>query len=346
MSKAPTPSGSQHPLAVVFGTPGTELSRAQFDFFRDADPLGLILFQRNCESRDQLRRLCGQFREAVGRADAPILIDHEGGEHQRMDPPVWPAFPAPAAFGRLYRRDPERALNAARLNAAAIGTLLRQHGITVDCAPLLDLPVPGADPVIGERAFGDTPKQVIELGRAYVEGLLAAGVTPVVKHIPGHGRAMVDSHKQLPVVDIPLDQLDPTDFAPFRALSDAPWGMVAHIVYPAVDPDRPASTSPLVLQQVIRDRIGFGGVLISDCIYMDALAGDLAQRAAAVLASGMDIALSSHGDVAEWTRIAAAARPLTAQAALRLHQQRTATATFELPDVDTAVREVTRQLAA
>ncbi|GIL40144.1 beta-N-acetylhexosaminidase [Roseiterribacter gracilis] len=330
------------PLAVVFGTPGTVLTQDQFDFFRDADPLGLILFSRNCESPDQLKRLCARFREAVGR-DAPILIDHEGGQHQRMDPPVWPAFPAPAAFGRLYARDPALALELVRLNGNAIGNLLREHGVTVDCAPLLDLPVAGADPVIGERAFGSTPAQVIAMGRAFVDGMRAAGVTPVIKHIPGHGRATVDSHKQLPTVDTPLDELDRTDFAPFRALADAPWGMVAHIVYPAIDPLRPASTSKPVVETLIRKRLGFSGVLISDCIYMDALQGDLAQRCSDVLASGMDIALSSHGDVTDWTKIAAAARPLTHDAQRRLARREIA---VETVDVDSAVQAITRQLAA
>jgi beta-N-acetylhexosaminidase len=330
------------PLAVIFGAPGPVLTRAQFDFFRDADPLGLILFSRNCESPDQLKRLCAQFREAVGR-EAPILIDHEGGEHQRMDPPAWPSFPAPAAFGRLYARDPLRAVELARLNGNAIGSLLRAHGIDVDCAPLLDLPVAGADPVIGERAFGSTPAQVIALGRAFVDGMRAAGVTPVIKHIPGHGRALVDSHKQLPTVDVPLGELDRTDFAPFRALAEAPWGMVAHIVYPAIDPERPASTSPVIVEELIRKRLGFGGVLISDCIYMDALAGDLPRRCADVLASGMDIALSSHGDVEAWTRIAAAARPLTRDAQQRLARREIP---YETVDVVAAVREIARQLAA
>jgi beta-N-acetylhexosaminidase len=334
------------PLAVIFGTPGTDLTRDQIAFFRDANPLGLILFKRNCESPDQLRRLCARFREAVGRDDAPILIDHEGGTHQRMDPPVWPAFPAPAAFGRLYARDPARAVAAVRLNGAAIGTVLRRHGISVDCAPLLDLPVPGADPVIGERAFGSDPDQVIALGRAFVEGMQAAGVVPVIKHLPGHGRATVDSHAQLPTVDVPLDELERTDFAPFRALADAPWGMVAHIVYPAIDPDRPASTSPLVVERLLRQHLGIGGVLVSDCIYMDALRGDLPARAAAVLAAGMDVALSSHGDVPDWTRIATAARPLTGDAQRRLAQAATPQRTLDLADIDGAVREIARQLAA
>ncbi|HYC01868.1 MAG TPA: glycoside hydrolase family 3 N-terminal domain-containing protein [Azospirillaceae bacterium] len=309
---------SRHPLAVVFGAPGTVLTREQKDFYRDADPLGLILFKRNCEAPDQLRRLCAEFREAVGRADAPILIDFEGGEHQRMEPPVWPAFPAPANFGRLYRRDPERALASARLNGAAIGALLADHGVTVDCAPLLDVPVAGADPVIGERAFGDEPEQVAALAAAFMEGMLEQGVVPIVKHIPGHGRALVDSHKARPVVDTGLEALDATDFLPFKRLADAPWAMVAHVVYSAVDPIRPATVSPAVLGQVVRGRIGFGGVLVSDCIYMDSLEGTLAERCAAVLAAGMDVALSSHGDVAEWTAIAAGARPLTDAAAARI----------------------------
>ena len=251
--------------------PGTVLTDAQRAFFRETDPLGLILFKRNCETPDQVRRLCEDFREAVGRHDAPILIDHEGGTHQRMDPPVWPQFPPPARFGELYKKDPARALVAARLNGRAIGTLLWQHGVSVDCAPLLDVPVAGADPVIGDRAFSGDPEQVALLADAFVEGMKLSGVTPIIKHIPGHGRAMVDSHKELPTVDVPLTELDSTDFVPFRHLATAPWAMVAHIVFPEVDPVRPATVSPLVLEQLVRGRLGFKGVLISDCIYMDAL---------------------------------------------------------------------------
>lgn len=311
-------SSARRPLAVIFGTPGTELSADQRAFFRDADPLGLILFKRNCVGPDQLRRLCAQFREAVGRADAPILVDHEGGEHQRLDPPVWPSFPSPAAFGRAYARDAAQGLEAARLGGLGIGQVLAAHGISVDCAPLLDVPVAGADPVIGERAFASDPETVALLGGAFVDGLLAAGVAPVVKHIPGHGRAAVDSHKARPVVDTPLDVLDGTDFLPFCRLADSPWAMVAHVVYAAVDPERPATTSAAVIDQVIRQRIGYPGVLVSDCIWMDSLVGTLAERCRDVLAAGMDVALASHGDVDTWADIAAQARPLTEEAWARL----------------------------
>ena len=337
---------SRAPLAVIFGTPGPALSNEQRAFFRDADPLGLILFKRNCETPDQVRRLTEDFREAVGRHDAPILIDHEGGTHQRMDPPVWPQFPAPARFGELYARDPARALIAARLNGRAIGTLLRQHGVTVDCAPLLDVPVAGADPVISDRAFSGDPEQVALLADAFSEGMKVAGVTPIIKHIPGHGRAMVDSHKELPTVDTPLAELDRSDFVPFRHLAAAPWAMVAHIVFPTIDPVRPATVSPLVLDRLIRGRLGFQGVLISDCIYMEALGGTLPERCRAVLAAGMDIALSSHGDVAEWQGIAAAARPLTEETLARLARHAVPAPTEPLLDVTQAVGEITRQLAA
>jgi beta-N-acetylhexosaminidase len=336
---------SRAPLAVIFGTPGTVLTGDQRAFFRDADPLGLILFKRNCETPDQVRRLCEDFREAVGRHDAPILIDHEGGQHQRMDPPVWPQFPAPARFGELYARDPGRALAAARLNGRAIGTLLRQHGVTVDCAPLLDVPVAGADPVIGDRAFSSDPEQVSLMADAFVEGMKVAGVTPIIKHIPGHGRAMVDSHKELPTVDVPLAELDRTDFVPFRHLATAPWAMVAHIVFPEVDPVRPATVSPVVLEQLIRGRLGFQGVLVSDCIYMDALGGTLPERCRAVLASGMDIALSSHGDVDEWQGIAAAARPLTEASLARLARNAVPAPSEPLLEVETAVAEIMHLLA-
>ena len=337
---------SRAPLAVIFGTPGTVLTDAQRAFFRDSDPLGLILFKRNCETPDQVRRLCEDFRDAVGRHDAPILIDHEGGTHQRMDPPVWPQFPPPARFGELYQKDPARALVAARLNGRAIGTLLWQHGVSVDCAPLLDVPVAGADPVIGDRAFSGDPEQVALLADAFVEGMKLSGVTPIIKHIPGHGRAMVDSHKELPTVDAPLTELDATDFVSFRHLATAPWAMVAHIVFPEVDPVRPATVSPLVLRQLVRGRLGFRGVLISDCIYMDALGGTLPERCRAVLASGMDIALSSHGDVEEWQGIAAAARPLTEESMARLALHSVPPPAEPLLDVAEAVREIHRQLAA
>jgi beta-N-acetylhexosaminidase len=333
-------------LAVIFGAPGPILTDDQRAFFRDADPLGLILFKRNCETPDQVRRLTEDFRDAVGRHDAPVLIDHEGGTHQRMDPPVWPQFPAPQRFGELYGRDPAAALGAARLNGRAIGTLLRQHGVTVDCAPLLDVPVAGADPVIGDRAFSGDPEEVALLADAFVEGMKAAGVTPIIKHIPGHGRAMVDSHKELPTVAAPLAELDRTDFVPFRHLATAPWAMVAHIVFPEIDPVRPATVSPLVIERLIRGRLGFKGVLISDCIYMDALGGSLAERCRAVLASGMDIALSSHGDVEEWRGIAAAARPLSDAARARLAANQVPPPAQPQIDVEEAVREITRQLAA
>jgi len=336
---------SRAPLAVIFGTPGPALTDDQFRFFREADPLGLILFKRNCETPDQVRRLTAQFREAVGRADAPILIDHEGGTHQRMDPPVWPQFPAPGQIGALYARDPAAALATARLDGQAIGTLLRQHGVTVDCAPLLDVPVAGADPVIGDRAFSPDPEQVALLAQAFVDGMLAAGVTPIIKHIPGHGRAMVDSHKELPTVATPLDELDRTDFLPFRRLAQAPWAMVAHIVFPAVDPARPATVSPVVIEELVRGRLGFDGVLISDCIYMEALGGSLPERCRAVLAAGMDIALSSHGDVAEWQQIAAAARPLSEASQGRLARTAVPAPAGPALDVAAAVAEIARQLA-
>lgn len=338
------PIAPSRPLAVIFGAPDPVLSADQLAFYRDANPLGLILFKRNCETPDQVRRLCDDFRNAVGRADAPILIDFEGGEHQRMDPPVWPAFPAPAAFGRLYAKDREAGLRATRLNGAAIATLLRQHGVTVDCAPLADVPVAGADPVIGERAFGTDPDVVTALARAFMDGMSGAGVTPIIKHIPGHGRALVDSHKDRPVVDTDLSTLDGTDFLPFARLNRAaPWAMVAHVVYSAVDPVNPATISISAVQQIIRDRIGFDGVLISDCIYMESLGGTLAERCAAVLDAGLDIALSSHGDVEEWTPIAAAARPLTDAAVARL--SRPLTASGAAVDVDTALEEINALLA-
>lgn len=339
-------SSARQPLAVIFGAPGPKLTADQKAFYRDADPLGLILFKRNCETPDQVRRICGDFRDAVGRADAPILIDFEGGEHQRMDPPVWPAFPAPAEIGRLYARDPLAGLTAARLDGLAIGSLLREHGISVDCAPLLDVPVGGADPVIGDRAFAGDPDSVTVLAGAFIQGMLDSGTLPIVKHIPGHGRATADSHKERPVVATGLDELDSTDFLPFRRLNRSPWAMVAHVVFSAVDGDHPASISPTVVREVLRRRIGFDGVLISDCIYMESLAGSLAERAASVQAAGVDIVLSSHGDVDEWMPIAAAVKPLSPASAARIAAANATLPTPPTGDSAAALAELRRLLDA
>ena len=314
-----TPDSHAHrPRAVVFGAAGTALSGEERAFFRDADPLGFILFRRNCETPDQLRALVEAMRESVGRADAPVLIDQEGGRVARLRPPHWPAFPPMRVFGDLAGRDPSAGREAAWINARLLAHALLDVGVTVDCAPVCDVPVEGAHDIIGDRAFSRDPACVAELARATCEGLIAGGVLPVVKHIPGHGRAFADSHAELPVVDAPLAELQATDFAPFRALADMPLGMVAHVVLKAIDPDAPASTSATVLREVVRGApIGFGGLLFSDDLSMGALAGGMADRAKAVLAAGIDIVLHCNGVMEEMAAVAGVAPPVGDSAARR-----------------------------
>jgi beta-N-acetylhexosaminidase len=306
---------SRSPAAVIFGCTGPTLAIAERDFFRSADPLGFILFQRNCETPAQVRRLVTELREAVGRADAPVLIDQEGGRVARLKPPHWPAYPAAAAFAGLGG---DRAREAAWTGARLIAEDLAALGITVDCVPVLDIPVDGADRVIGDRAYGTTAGVVATLGRAAAEGLLAGGVLPVIKHMPGHGRALVDSHHALPRVAAPRAELESSDFASFRALADLPWGMTAHVVYAAIDPDRPATLSPQVIGEVIRASIGFDGLLLTDDLSMQALGGSFAARARAALSAGCDIVLHCNGEPGEMTEIAGVVPPLTAKAQERL----------------------------
>jgi beta-N-acetylhexosaminidase len=302
---------SRVPSAVIFGCAGSGLSAGERAFFRDADPLGFILFQRNCVAPDQVRELVAALRAAVGRADAPILIDQEGGRVQRLKPPHWPAYPAPARLAAVGEE-------AVRLGARLIADDLGRLGITVDCLPVLDIPVASADPVIGDRAYGDRPATVAALGRAACEGLLAGGVLPVIKHIPGHGRATVDSHLGLPRVETPRASLESSDFAPFRALADMPLAMTAHIVYTAIDAERPATLSRRVIGEVIRSSIGFDGMLLTDDLSMRALGGSLAERAAGALDAGCDVVLHCNGAMAEMTEIAGAVRPLSEAARTRL----------------------------
>src|SRR5690242_7700654 len=224
--------------AAIYGLAGLELTDSERDFFRDADPAGFILFKRNCETRDQLRRLTDSLRQLTGRPDVPILIDQEGGRVARMKPPEWVAFPAAERFAQLYQLAPSSAIEAARSNARALGLMLREVGVNVNALPLLDVRQEGASDIIGDRALGSEPMQVAALGRAVLDGLASAGVVGIVKHMPGHGRALVDSHKELPVVTASAEQLE-TDLEPFERLASAPMGMVAHVVYTAWDPDRP-----------------------------------------------------------------------------------------------------------
>jgi beta-N-acetylhexosaminidase len=275
-------------------------------FFRDADPLGFILFARNIESPDQVRRLIDDFRGCAGRPDAFVLIDQEGGRVARLPAPPWRAAPAAGRIGALYRGDPAAGLEAARLNAGLIASELRQLGVTVDCAPVLDLRVPGAHDIIGDRSFGADGDAVAALGRAACEGFLGGGVLPVLKHVPGHGRAAQDSHEALPVVETPRDILERTDFAPFRALRDMPVAMTAHVVYTAIDPEAPATVSPTLLNDIVRGAIGFDGLLIGDDLSMAALRGAIGDRAAAAIDAGCDVVLHCNGDLDEMAAVVTA----------------------------------------
>jgi len=299
---------------VIFGCEGVALSPDERAFFRAADPLGFILFARNCEAPAQIRRLVADLRSTVGRGDAPILIDQEGGRVARLKPPHFPAYPAAAAIAALGAGAREAAWLAARLIADDLGQL----GITVDCAPVLDVPVSGADPVIGDRAWGDNPETVAENGLAVCDGLMAGGVLPVIKHIPGHGRATVDSHRALPVVETSHATLDSTDFAPFRALAAMPWAMTAHVLYTALDRDRPATLSPLVIAEAIRAGIGFDGVLLSDDLSMAALGGKIESRAGDALKAGCDLVLHCNGIPDEMRAIAASVGPMSDDASRRV----------------------------
>ena len=303
------------PRAVIFGCAGEALGAEEARFFKAADPLGFILFRRNCESPSQVRELVAALREAVGREDAPVLIDQEGGRVARLQPPGWRSYPAAGRIGRLP--DP-LAAEAAALGARLMADDLAALGVTVDCLPVLDLPVSGADPVIGDRAYGSDPARTARLGEAAAEGLLAGGVLPVMKHLPGHGRARVDSHLACPIVEASHAELSCSDFAPFRALAGLPWAMTAHIVYRTLDETLPATLSPRVIDATIRGEIGFAGVLVSDDLSMRALPGGLGERASRALAAGCDLVLHCNADPSEMAEIAAAAPPLSDAARARL----------------------------
>ncbi|MBT5048379.1 MAG: beta-N-acetylhexosaminidase [Rhodospirillaceae bacterium] len=306
------------PGAVIFGCSGPTLTGEEREFFRSANPLGLILFDYNCETPEQIAALTASFREAVGRDDAPVLIDQEGGRVARLKAPHWRHPPPSAVFAEAAKKDLDLACRAARLNARLMARDLRAVGVTVDCAPVIDVPVPGADDIIGDRALGADVETIAALGRAVCDGLLDEGVLPIVKHMPGHGRARADSHKDLPTVDEPLELLDKSDFATFRLLNDMPWAMTAHIVFPAVDKDRPATISPTVINEIIRGSIGFDGVVVSDDIGMEALSGTLAERATAVIGAGCDAVLECWGKLDLMREIAAVVPALSEDAAERV----------------------------
>src|ERR1700686_4873575 len=290
--------------AFITGVSGTALTSHERSFLREAEPWGLIIFKRNVETPDQLRALVAGFREAVGRADAPVLVDQEGGRVQRLGPPHWPSYPAGAQYGRIWERDPASALEAARMGARLIANDLLALGIDVDCLPLADVPTPDADPVIGDRAYGESAGKVAAIAGAIAEGLMEGGVLPVLKHLPGHGRATADSHHKLPVVDTDRATLEATDFAAFRPLASLPLGMTAHVVFSAIDPDAPATTSVTMVPEVIRGFIGFRGLLMSDDVSMKALSGTIAERSRAAFAAGCDVVLHCNGDLREMTAVA------------------------------------------
>ena len=290
--------------AIIFGCEGVTLKPEERALFQIVRPLGFILFGRNCQRPEQVRGLIDELREASGDINTPILIDQEGGRVQRLGPPHWKRRPPAQTFGALARDNPTAGAEASWLAARLIASDLEPLGITVDCAPVLDLPVPGSHDVIGDRAFAAEAKSTAELGRAFCQGLLAGGVLPVIKHIPGHGRATVDSHRELPVVEAAEDELVAVDFAPFAALRDMPLAMTAHVLYTALDRHNPVTLSATIIEGAIRGQIGFEGVLISDDISMNALPGLIAQRAMRALNAGCDVVLHCNGDIDEMARIA------------------------------------------
>jgi beta-N-acetylhexosaminidase len=303
---------------IIFGAKGLRLSNTETAFFAEHRPAGFILFRRNVESPDQVRDLVAAMKVAAGNPDALILIDQEGGRVARLRPPHWRAYPAGAEYGRLWPIDPDLAGEAAFLGARLIADDLAALGINVDCLPVLDVPVKGADNIIGDRAYGTDPTPVMALGRAAAQGLIEGGVLPIIKHIPGHGRAMADSHLALPVVKASRTQLESHDFPPFRALGDAPLAMTAHVIFTAYDETAPATTSRKVIDGVIRGHMGFDGLLMSDDLSMKALSGDFADRRAAVLEQGCDLVLHCNGETEEMTPIAVGCPAIAPTAKARL----------------------------
>ncbi len=302
--------------AFITGVSGPALTAAEREFLRDAQPFGLIIFKRNVDTPQALHALVDDVRSTLGRR-APVLVDQEGGRVQRLGLPHWPKYPPAAAYGRLYDANPAEGLAAARLGARLIAADLAAVGIDVDCMPLADMPVAGADDVIGDRAFGQEPGKVAALAAAFAEGLLNGGVLPVLKHLPGHGRATVDSHQKLPVVTAAKATLETTDFAAFRPLAGLPLGMTAHVVFTALDQRAPATTSAVIVREVIRGSIGYQGLLMSDDLSMGALSGTLGGRTAAALAAGCDVALHCNGNMDEMRAVAEAAPVLAGEAARR-----------------------------
>jgi beta-N-acetylhexosaminidase len=300
--------------AFITGVSGPDLTPAEREFIRSERPWGFILFKRNIETPEQVAILVNEFRKYVDAPDAPVLIDQEGGRVQRLGPPHWPVYPPGAFFGALYDLDPALGLSAARLSARLIAADLGYLGISADCLPLADVPVAGADAVIGNRAYGTEPEKVAAIARAVTDGLEQGGILPVLKHIPGHGRATADSHFGLPKVDTSKKELERTDFAAFQPLADLPMAMTAHVVFSALDPAHPATTSATIIEQVIRGVIGFQGLLMSDDVSMNALSGSIAERTRAVFSAGCDVVLHCNGKLDEMRDVAAETPELSGKA--------------------------------
>ena len=307
----PSKSRKSRPLtAAIFGCAGPSLLPAERDFFRAVRPAGFIVFGRNIETPAQVKALVADLRKSAGVPEAPVLIDQEGGRVARLRPPHWRHPPPGAVFGQLYERDPKAALEACRLNARLIAHELLAMGIDVDCAPVLDVPQPGSHDIVGDRALARSPHTVAALARAWCQGFADGGVAPVIKHIPGHGRAKADSHLSLPEVEATWAELSAADFAPFKALAGQPWAMTAHVLYTALDKAAPATTSPSIVADVIRGHIGFTGALMTDDLSMKALAGSYEERARESLKAGCDMALHCNGNPEEMAAVAAGAGPL------------------------------------
>jgi beta-N-acetylhexosaminidase len=303
--------------AFISGCAGTSLSDEERTFFAETRPCGLILFARNCESVHQIRQITSGYRDAVESDEALVLIDQEGGRVQRLRPPQWRQMPPARVYGDLYVFEPEAARAAAFASARLIAEELRNAGITVNCTPVLDVPEAGAHDVIGDRAFSFDPDIVSDLGRAVIDGTLAGGVLPVIKHVPGHGRAKADSHLALPEINASPEELLAVDFRPFMALCHAPLAMTAHVLLPAFDEERPASVSPVIMGEVIRELIGLTGLVMSDDIGMEALGGPMSERAAAVIAAGCDVALHCSGALDEMREVVRVVPPLDGKPAER-----------------------------
>ena len=294
---------------AIFGVEGPTLNAKEADLFEGIKPFGFILFARNIDNPHQVKELVSDLKATLNGEPCLVLIDQEGGRVARLRPPHWPDYPSGARFGERYAADPEAALAAMRLNSRLIAADLAELGINVDCLPVLDVPVEGGHDVIGDRAYSTDPDVVSALARAACDGLMEGGVLPVIKHIPGHGRAMADSHKELPSVDATLSELRDTDFAPFKALADIPLGMTGHILFTALDEQDSVTTSPRIIADIIRGEIGFDGLLMSDDLNMEALAGTLGERAARAQGAGCDVALHCNGDFDQMTQVAAALEP-------------------------------------